>query len=305
MDYELAVIGAGPAGVAAGIYAVRAGISTIVLEEKMVGGQIIISPWIENYPGYEQISGMELADIFKKHLQKYMEPNELEPVEDIKKDGDEFEIKSCDSTYRVKAVILATGATYRTLDVPGEGKFSGKGISFCATCDGFFFKDKKVAVIGGGNTAAIEALYLKNLGMDVHLIHRRDQLRAEARYQKELEEKGVNIVYNTVVCCFQGDMKLERIELKDVNTEEHRIEEFDGAFVSIGLLPKTDLAKKLGVDLDEHGYIKVDDFQRTNVRGVYAAGDITGGARQIVSSAAQGAQAALASTEVLGKQYPF
>ncbi len=305
MDYELAVIGAGPAGVAAGIYAIRAGISTIVLEEKMVGGQIIISPWIENYPGYEQISGMELADIFKKHLEKYIKPNELEPVESISKEGNEFLVKSCDSEYKVKAIVLATGATYRTLNVPGEGKFAGKGVSFCATCDGFFFKDKKVAVIGGGNTAAIEALYLKNLGMDVHLIHRRDQLRAEKRYQEELEEKGVNIVYNTVVCCFQGDAKLESIELKDVNTEEHRIENFDGAFVSIGLLPKNQLAEKLGVELDEHGYIRVDDFQRTNVRGVYAAGDITGGARQIVTSCAQGAQAALASTEVLGKQYPF
>lgn len=305
MDYELAVIGAGPAGVAAGIYAIRAGISTIVIEEKMVGGQIVISPWIENYPGYENISGMELADIFKNHLKKYVEPHELEPVKSISKAGEGFEVVTSKGKYEVKAVIFATGATYRMLNVPGEKKFSGKGISFCATCDGFFFKDKKVAVIGGGNAAAIEALYLKNLGIDVHLVHRRDQLRAEKTYQEELERKGVHIVYNTVVCCFNGDQKLESIELKDVNSEERRTEEFDGAFVSVGLVPNTELAKNLGVDLNDNGYIKVDDFQRTNVKGVYAAGDITGGARQIVTSCAQGAQAALASTEVLGKQYPF
>ena len=248
---------------------------------------------------------MELADIFKNHLKKYVEPHELEPVKDISKTEDGFEVGTSKGKYEVKAVIFATGATYRMLNVPGEKKFSGKGISFCATCDGFFFKDKKVAVIGGGNAAAIEALYLKNLGIDVHLIHRRDQLRAEKTYQEELERKGVHIVYNTVVCCFNGDQKLESIELKDVNSEERRTEEFDGAFVSVGLVPNTELAKDLGVDLDDNGYIKVDDFQRTSVRGVYAAGDITGGARQIVTSCAQGAQAALASTEVLGKQYPF
>ncbi|UCD92539.1 MAG: FAD-dependent oxidoreductase [Methanobacteriota archaeon] len=305
MDYELAVIGAGPAGVAAGIYAVRAGISTIVLEEKLVGGQIVVSPWIENYPGYENISGMDLAEIFKNHLKKYIEPHELEPVKSLTKTEEGFGIVTSKGKYEVKAVVFATGAIYRTLGVPGERKFSGKGISYCATCDGFFFRDKKVAVVGGGNTAAVEALYLKNLGMDVHMIHRRDQLRAEMRYQEELEKKGVNIVYDTVVCCFNGDEKLESIELKDVNTEERRTENFDGAFVSIGLIPNTGLVRDLGVEVDDNGYIKVDDFQRTNVKGVYAAGDITGGARQIVTSCAQGAQAALASTEVLGKQYPF
>jgi thioredoxin reductase (NADPH) len=305
MDYELAVVGGGPAGVAAGIYAVRAGISTIVLEGRMVGGQIIVSPWIENYPGYENISGMELAEIFKKHLNKYIEPHELEPVTECAKEGDGFKIVTEKDSYQVKALIIATGARYRHLGVPGEGKFTGKGISYCATCDGFFFRDKKVAVIGGGNTAAVEALYLRNVGMDVSLVHRRNQLRAEKRYQKDIEEKGIHVIYETTVCQFIGDQTLEAIEFKDVNTEEHRTEKFDGAFVSIGLIPNTELAKNLGVEMDDRGYIKVDNFQRTSVKGVYAAGDITGGARQIVTSCAQGAQAALASTEVLGKQYPF
>lgn len=305
MDYELAVVGGGPAGVAAGIYAVRAGISTIVLEGGMVGGQIIISPWIENYPGFENISGMELAEIFKKHLNKYIEPHELEPVNECSKDGDVFKLVTDKATYSAKALIIATGARYRHLGVPGERKHTGKGISYCATCDGFFFKDKKVAVIGGGNTATVEALYLRNIGMDVCLVHRRDQLRAEKRYQKDIEEKGIRVIYDTVVCQFLGDKTLEAIEFKDVNTDEHRTEKFDGAFVSIGLIPNTELAKNLGVEMDKRGYIIVDDFQRTSVKGVYAAGDITGGARQIVTSCAQGAQAALASTEVLGKQYPF
>jgi thioredoxin reductase (NADPH) len=305
MDYELAVVGGGPAGVAAGIYAVRAGLSTIVLEGRMVGGQIIISPWIENYPGYEEISGMELAEIFKNHLKKYIEPHELEPVNECTKTGDEFKLVTDKGTYTSKALIIATGARYRHLGVPGEGKYTGKGISYCATCDGFFFKDKRVAVIGGGNTAAVEALYLRNIGMDVCLIHRRDRLRAEGKYRKDIKEKNIQVFYNTVVCQFNGNHTLESIELKDVKTDEHRTEPFDGAFVSIGLIPNTELAKNLGVEMDERGYIKVDDFQRTSVKGVYAAGDITGGARQIVTSCAQGAQAALASTEVLGKQYPF
>jgi thioredoxin reductase (NADPH) len=305
MDYELAVVGGGPAGVAAGIYAVRAGISTIVLEGGMIGGQIMVSPWIENYPGFENVSGMELAEIFKKHLNKYIEPHELEPVNECVKEGDEFKLVTDKGTYNTKALIIATGARYRHLGVPGEGKFTGKGISYCATCDGFFFKDKKVAVVGGGNTAAVEALYLRNIGMDVSLVHRRNQLRAEKRYQKDIEDKGVRVIYDTVVCGFNGSQTLESIDLKDVNTEEHRTEEFDGAFVSIGLIPNTELAKNLGVEMDDRGYIIVDDFQRTSVKGVYAAGDITGGARQIVTSCAQGAQAALASTEVLGKQYPF
>ena len=305
MDYELAVIGAGPAGVAAGIYAIRAGISTVVLEGKTVGGQILVSPWIENYPGYENISGMDLADIFKKHLQKYIEPHEIEPVTKVSKTDDGFEVVTEKGRYEVKAVIFATGADYRKLDVPGEIELSGKGISFCATCDGFLFKDKKVAVGGGGNTAAIEALYLRNLGIDTYMIHRRDQLRAEEAYCKEIEEKGIHIIYDTVVCCFKGKEKLESIELKDVNTEERRIEEFDGVFISTGLIPNTELATNLGVEVDDSGYIIVDDFQRTNVKGVYAAGDVVGGTRQIVKSCSQGAQAALASTEVLGKQYPF
>jgi thioredoxin reductase (NADPH) len=298
MDYELAVIGAGPAGVAAGIYAIRAGISTVVLEGKTVGGQILVSPWIENYPGYENISGMELADIFKNHLQKYIEPHEIEPVTNVSKTDDGFEVVTDKGRYEVKAVIFATGADYRKLDVPGEMELSGKGISF-------LFKDKKVAVVGGGNTAAIEALYLRNLGIDTYMIHRRDQLRAEEAYCKEIEEKGIHVIYDSVVCCFKGKEKLEGIELKDVNTEEKRTETFDGAFISIGLIPNTELATNLGVKVDDSGYIIVDDFQRTNVKGVYAAGDVVGGTRQIVKSCSQGAQAALASTEVLGKQYPF
>lgn len=301
----MTIIGAGPAGVAAGIYAVRAGISTLVLEGKLVGGQITISPRIENYPGYENIPGMELADIFKRHLQRYLEPRELEPATRISKTEEGFEVQTEKGSYTTKAVILATGATYKSLDVPGEKELKGKGVSFCATCDGFLFKDKKVAVIGGGNAAAIEALYLRNLGIDTYLIHRRDKLRAEKAYREEIKKKGIHVLYNTIVRCFDGDERLESIELEDVSTKERRIEKFEGAFISIGLMPNTELAENLGVELDARGYIKVDDFQRTNVKGVYAAGDVTGGARQIVTSCAQGAQAALASTEVLGKQYPF
>ena len=306
MEYELAIIGGGPAGYTAGIYAVRSGIETVVIEKAMGGGLANISPKIENYPGFESISGMDLMEKMKQHASKYVDIHINEEVKEIEKLRDNFKIITDNKTYNVKAIILCTGTDYRKLNAPGEKELTGKGVSYCATCDGFFFKGKKVAVVGGGNTALIESIFLKQIGCnEVSVIHRRDQLRAENAYKDEAVEKGVKIIYNTHIESIQGNEKVEFLEINNVNTGEKSKLYVDGVFVSIGEEPQNTLANKLGVKLDENGFIIVDKQQRTNVKGIYAAGDITGGLRQVVTACAEGAIAALSSTEVLGKQYPY
>ncbi|MFQ6128205.1 MAG: NAD(P)/FAD-dependent oxidoreductase [Thermoplasmata archaeon] len=305
MTLELVIIGGGPAGLAAGIYAARAGIEAVVLEKQLAGGQILISPLIENWPGEKSITGMELAQKMKEHAAQYVSIRELEEVLDVKKESNTFHAKTSKESYAVPAVILATGATHRKLGVPGEEELTGKGVSYCATCDGFFFKEKDVIVVGGGNTAAIEAIYLQNLGVRTRLIHRRPILRAEQAYRDDIERLGIETILESRVVEIHGTEKVESIRVENVETGERKDISIDGVFISVGLVPQNEIATSLGARLNERGYVEVDEFQRTSVKGLYAAGDITGGARQIVTSCAQGAMAALASTEVLGKQYPF
>jgi len=306
MDYELAIIGGGAAGYSAAIYAVRAGIKTIVIDKGMGGGLANVSPKIENYPGFESIPGMDLMEKMKQHASKYTEIHFNEDVKKIEKSKDKFNIKTDKKSYIVKAVILCMGTDYRKLNAPGEKELTGKGVSYCATCDGFFFKGKKVAVIGGGNTALMEAIFLKQIGCkDVFVIHRRDQLRAEKAYEDEAIEKGVQIVYHTHIDSINGQQNVEYLEIHDAKTDKKSKFPIDGVFVSIGEEPQNELAKELGVKLDEKGFIITDRQQRTNVKGAYGAGDITGGLRQVVTACAEGAVAALTSTEVLGKQYPY
>jgi len=306
MEYELAIIGAGPSGYTAAIYAVRSGINTVVLDKGLGGGLANISPKIENYPGFESISGMDLMEKMKKHAEKYADIHFNEEVLKIEKLKEEFKIVTNNETYNVKALILCMGTDYRKLNAPGEKELTGKGVSYCATCDGFFFKDKKVVVIGGGNTALIEAIFLKQIGCkDVYVIHRRDQLRAEKSYEEDALRSGVKIIYNTHVKSINGSQKVESIEMQDVKTNKSSSFPTDGVFISIGEEPQNKLAKELGVKIDENGFIITDKQQRTNVKGVYAAGDITGGLRQVITACAKGAVAALSSTEALGKKYPY
>ena len=306
MNYELGIIGAGPAGYSAAIYAVRAGIKTLILDKGFGGGLASISPNIENYAGFESISGMDLAEKMKKHASKYTKINLNEEVEDIVKKDDRFEIKTNKKKYKLKAIIICTGTEYRKLNAPGEKELVGKGVSYCATCDGFFFKDKIVAVVGGGNSALIEAIYLKQIGCrEVYVIHRRDQLRAEKAYVNEAIKKGVKIIYNTHVEEIKGKNRVDFLEVHDVKTNTKSKINLDGVFISIGEEPQNKLAKKLGVKLDEKGFIIVDKQMRTNIKGLYAAGDITGGLRQVITAAAEGAIAALSSTEAVGKKYPY
>jgi thioredoxin reductase (NADPH) len=306
MDYELAIIGAGPAGFTAAIYAVRAGIKTVVIEKGIGGGLANVSPKIDNYPGFESISGMDLMEKMKQHASKYTEIYFGEEVKKIEKIEDKFKIITNKKTYKTKAVILCMGTEYRKLNAPGEKELAGKGVSYCATCDGYFFKDKKVAVIGGGNSALIEALFLKQVGCEeVFLIHRRNQLRAEKAYEDEAIQKGVKIIYNTHVENIHGNQKVEFLGVHDVITEKKSKISVDGVFISIGEEPQNKLAKELGCKLDEKGFIIIDKEGRTNVKGIYAAGDVTGGLRQVVTACAKGAIAALSSTEVLDKKYPY
>ena len=306
MNFELAIVGAGAAGYSASIYAGRSGIKTIVFDKAMGGGLGIVSPKIENYPGFESISGIELMEKMKRHAGKYTDIHFNEKVNKIEKLKDGFNIQTDKKTYVVKAIILCLGTDYRKLNVHGEKELTGKGVSYCATCDGFFFKDKKVAVVGGGNSALIEAIFLKQIGCkEVYVIHRRDQLRAEKIYEDEAIEKGVKIIYNTHVESINGEQKIENLNLHDVKTDKKSKFPIDGIFISIGEEPQNILAKQLNVKLDEKGYIITDKEGRTNISRVYAAGDITGGLRQIVTACAEGAVAALASTEVLGKKYPY
>lgn len=305
MDYELAIIGGGPAGYTAGIYAVRAGIKTVLFDTGVGGGLMALSPDIENYPGFISISGIELGDRMRKHVEKYMNLNFGETVESMEVFEEDVKIKTSKAQYIVGAVIIATGTEHRKLGIKGEEKLRGYGVSYCATCDGPFFKEKKAVVIGGGNSALIEAIALKNMGVDVTVVHRRDVLRAEEAYEKKAQETGVKIVYNTHLDEIKGENRVESVILDNVKDGSHTEMEVDAVFVSIGEEPQNQLAKQIGVDLDEKGYIKTDQKMRTNIKRVYAAGDITGGLRQVVTACAEGAIAALTSTEVLGRVYPY
>jgi thioredoxin reductase (NADPH) len=306
MDYELAIIGAGPAGFSAAIYAKRSGISTIVFDRGGGGGLLQVAPNIENFAGFDSIPGIELVEKMKQHATKYADFHFYEEVKDIKPASTGFQITTEKASYQVGAVILCTGTEHKKLDVPGEYEFIGKGVSYCATCDGFFFKGKRVIVVGGGNTALIESIFLKQLGCkEVHVIHRREQFRAEKIYEEEAREKGVHFHFNTLVEEIKGKDNVTSVNLFNLQTSSRSTLQVEGVFASVGVLPQNEIAKALQVKTDDNGYILVDSEQRTNVRGVYAAGDITGGLRQVVTACAKGAVAALSSTEVLGKKYPY
>jgi thioredoxin reductase (NADPH) len=306
MEYELAIVGAGPAGFSAAIYAKRSGISTVVFDRGSGGGLLQLAPNIENYAGFVSIPGIDLVEKMKQHASKYADFHFYEDVKDITPSSTGFMITTEKATYQVGAVILCTGTEHKKLDVPGESELVGKGVSYCATCDGFFFKSKRVAVVGGGNTALMESIFLKQLGCkEVYVIHRRDQFRAEKIYEDEAREKGVHFLFNTIVEEIHGKDAVSSVGLFNLETTERSQLAVDGVFASVGVLPQNEIANALHLTMDENGYVVVDAGQRTSVRGVYAAGDITGGLRQVVTACAKGAVAALSTTEVLGKKYPY
>jgi len=289
--YDLIIIGGGPAGLAAGLYAARRNLKVIILSE-MLGGQMSWAPSVENYPGSKPISGLKLAEIMKKQAKKFGCKVKLEKVVGLNLKDEIKTVRTTEKEYSSKSVLIATGSHYKKLEAEGEDKFIGRGVSYCATCDGPCFKDKKVAVIGGSDTAVRSAIYLSEIASETYLIHRRDQLRAEEVNQKRLEESKVKIIWNSVVEKIEGDKLVKKIIIKDVNTNETKELDIDGIFIEIGEIPTTEIMKAAGVEINEKNFIKVDSNFQTNLPGVFAAGDVTGSFAQIVVAAAEGAEAA-------------
>ncbi len=287
---DLAIIGAGAAGMTAAIYAGRSGLDVELLEGGVPGGQTLNASLIENWPGYRSILGPDLSANFQDHTQQYVEIQNGIFVEDIEKIDGGFRMKTTAGEREACAIIIATGADHRKLDVPGEEELAGKGVSYCATCDGFFFKNRKVLLVGGGNTAIIDAIYLHDAGVEVEVVHRRDSLRAEKSLQEQLFERDIKVHWKTVVKEIKGTDMVESVVIDTEGTEQAI--EVAGIFAAVGLVPKNLLAKKLELELDRFGYIVVTRKMRTSMPMVYAAGDIVGGLQQVITSCAEGAIAA-------------
>jgi len=292
--YDIVIVGAGPGGLTAGIYAGRQGTKNLIIDRDLAGGIGREVPEMENYPGFDNISGLELIEKMKAQAVKNCELHENENVLEIIKNDDEyrFTIKTDKDSYLSKTVILATGSSHRELNAKGEEEFKGKGVSYCATCDGFFFQGRDIIMVGGGNSALQEALYLNNLGANVTVVHRRDEFRAQKHLQEQIKEKGINIIYNATVEEIKGDMLVDTVVLKDTKTGELSELPINGIFISVGYIPHTELAEQLGVTLDESGHIIIDKEQKTNVDYVYAIGDVCVGLKQWVVACGEGAVAA-------------
>lgn len=302
VETDLVIVGGGPAGLTAGIYAVRSGLRTAVIEREALGGQVATTPIVENYPGFTQVGGKTLVDIMVSHALQYVQIYQGEAVVDIEY-GAPITVITNRRKFLAKTVLLATGASHRHLNIPGEHRLGGRGISYCSTCDGPLFKSKKVVMVGGGNSAVTEALYLYHMGVDVTLIHRRDKLRAQDFLGKQLSENNIPVLWNTEIKEIRGEQRVKEIVLYNIKTNETSTLQTDGVFIAIGYTPAVELAEKLGLELTEDGYIKHDGKHRTNIPGIYSAGDVEGGYKQIVTATGQGAEAAMTIFEDLINPY--
>jgi thioredoxin reductase (NADPH) len=296
IETDVVIVGGGPAGLTAGIYAVRSGMKAAVIERGVLGGQVATTPVVENYPGFTQVGGKALVDIMVSHALEYVQIFQGEEVVDIQP-GDTINVLTSRRRFQAKSVLLATGANHAHLGVPGESRLAGRGLSYCSTCDGPLFKGKKVVMVGGGNSAVTEALHLYHMGVDVTMIHRRDSLRAQDFLVKNLMQNDIPILWNTEVKEIRGEERVQEILIYNNKTDKESIFETSGVFVAIGYMPEVKLAQKIGVELTDEGYIKRDSKHRTNIPGIYSAGDVEGGYKQIVTAAGQGSEAALSIFE--------
>lgn len=303
-EYDIIIIGAGPGGLTAGIYAGRQGTRNMIIDRDLAGGLGREVPEMENYPGFDNISGLELIEKMKAQATKNCDLREMEEVTEITKTDDEyrFTVKTSKDTYRSKAIILATGSSHRHLEAKGEEEFKGKGVSYCATCDGFFFAGRDIIMVGGGNSALQEALYLKNLGANVTVVHRRDEFRAQKHLQNQIKEAEIPTILNATVEEIKGEILVESVVLKNTKTNELKELPINGVFISVGYIPHTELAKQLEINLDESGHIIIDKKQKTNVDYVYAIGDVCVGLKQWVVACGEGAVAATSAFEDLQNQ---
>jgi thioredoxin reductase (NADPH) len=297
MNYDVAIIGAGPAGISAAIYAARGGLKTVVFEKGLVGGQIVLTTEVENYPGFEEtLSGFDVIDRMKKQADKFGVDFKEEEVTELQLEGFGKLVKTRETEYPVKAIILATGAQSQKLNVPGEEKYTGRGVSYCATCDGALYRNKTVAMIGGGDSAVEEAMFLTKFADKVYLIHRRDQLRAVKIIQdRAFKNEKMEFVWDTIVQEIKGSDFVEQLVVYNKKTGETSELKVDGVFIYIGVIPNNELFKDK-IKLDERGFVLTDETMQTNIEGVYAAGDVVHKVlRQVVTAAADGAIAAFSA----------
>jgi thioredoxin reductase (NADPH) len=295
-EYDVIIIGGGPAGLTAGLYAARSGLKSLLVEQGVFGGQIVNARLVENYPGFpEGISGTELGEFMRQQATKYGLETLTTEVSGVKR-GSTYEVSTSEGNIQTAAIIIAAGAEYRKLDVTGEERLSGRGVSYCATCDGFFFRDREVAVVGGGDTAITDALELAQHCGKVYIIHRRDQLRAtKAMQEKAFSQPKIELVWDTVVQEIVGDKMLSSLRLRNVKTGQSSDLEVDGIFVAVGIKPNNQVFSQL-VTLDEAGFIVTDELMRTSALGIFAAGDIRQNSfRQVITAAGDGAAAAMSA----------
>jgi len=294
--YDVVIVGGGPGGLTAGIYAMRAALKTILVEKAVAGGQVALSDGVENYPGFESISGYELSQKFLQHAQSYGMEFVQEEVVAVEPGLDFHTVKLADgNVLKTHIVILATGGSPRKLGVPGEDEYYGKGVSYCGVCDGFFFRDKTVVVVGGGDTAAEEALYLAKLAKQVYLVHRRDALRASMILQQRVKDEcKIEVLWNTIVTEIKAnDEGVNAVSLQNTQTGEQRELSTDGVFIFIGFVPNNHLVPA-GIKMNADGYVVTNEKCETNMPGIYVVGDLREKyAKQIVVAAADGCTAAL------------
>jgi len=299
--YDMIIIGGGPAGMTAGLYASRARLRTLLIENGLFGGQMTTTELIENYPGFPQgVSGEELSRLMEEQAKRFgMEANSDE-VTEVSLEKDLKRVKTYEGEFFCRALIICTGTEYRKLGVPGEEKFKGRGISYCATCDGAFFKDSRIIVVGGGDSALTEALFLTKFVSELTIIHRRDALRATKIYQERvLSNPKIKFMWNSVVQEIKGDSVVRSVVVKNVKSGEVKEVETEGAFLFIGLMPRTQFLKEL-VQMDESGYIVTNENCETSIKGIFAAGDCRKKLlRQISTSVGDGATAAFAAEKYL------
>jgi thioredoxin reductase (NADPH) len=292
--YDIVISGAGPAGLAAGLYAARARRRTILFERNVTGGQIALTSIIENYPGLEEVDGFELGQTMQRQAEKYGMETAYTDVTGIEQRKRFHVVHTKDGDYIAKALIITSGADYNRLGIPGEDAFIGKGVSYCATCDAAFFKDQVVAVVGGGDAAMDEGLFVTRYASQVHVIHRRDELRASRILQERaFANPKMDFTWNTVVTAIEGKDAVERLKLRNVVTGEESTMDAAAVFIFIGHHPNSEYLRGL-LKMDNGGHIYVNDWMETNVPGIFAAGDVrVNSARQVVSAAGDGATAAI------------
>ncbi len=289
--YDIIIIGSGPAGLSAAIYAQRACLDTIVIEKNGISGGQVLNTWeVDNYPGFPGVTGFELSRQFREHANKLGARVVQDEVVQVELSGSVKKVVCEEETYEARCVILASGAHHRTLEVPGEEELRGAGVSYCATCDGAFFRGRTVAVVGGGDAALEDAIFLARMCEKVYIVHRRDKLRGAKRLQERLQAlENIEFVWNSETVAIEGNAQVEALRLRQTKTGEERRLDVDGVFIAVGIAPESELyAGQL--ELDEQGYIRADESGQTSVPGVFAAGDVrTKALRQILTAASDGA----------------